>query len=123
MLAGIALVLVHDLATVDPVLQYQVERATGERLAAPASARGTGPAFAGDAVRFELRLQQPHRAELGITLEDVADGLSLALDWGKLVIAGSVAKRWYPAHPHALLLRRGDLVADTLAGDFPLELG
>src|SRR5205807_2772153 len=58
-LAGIALVLVDDLAAVDPVLQYQVERAAGERLAAPAPARSAGPALAGNAVGFELRLQEP----------------------------------------------------------------
>jgi len=44
-------------------------RAAADRLAAPGLARSTGPAFAGDAVRFELRLQQPHRAEFGTSCE------------------------------------------------------
>jgi len=29
---------------------------------------------------------------------------------------------WQAAHPHPLLFRRGDLVADAFAGHFPLEL-
>src|SRR3984893_4128198 len=29
----------------------------------------------------------------------------------------------HAAHPHALFLGGGDLVADSFAGDFPLELG
>src|SRR2546430_17195369 len=34
-----------------------------------------------------------------------------------------VTERHVPAHPHALVLRRRDLVADALAGDLSLELG
>jgi hypothetical protein len=34
-----------------------------------------------------------------------------------------VAERHIAAHPHALGLRRGDLVANALAGDLALELG
>ena len=34
-----------------------------------------------------------------------------------------VAERHVAAHPHALLLRGGDLVADPFAGDLALELG
>jgi len=34
-----------------------------------------------------------------------------------------VPQRRHPAHPQALALTGGDLVADALPGDFPLELG
>jgi hypothetical protein len=68
-LAGIALVLVDDLAAIDPVAQDQVERAPAEPLAAPASARHAGPDLAGDAVGFEFLLQQSHRAERHIAAE------------------------------------------------------
>src|SRR5205807_9001753 len=112
-LAGVALVLVDDLAAVAPVLQYQVERAAADRPAAPAPARSAGPAFAGDAVGFELRLQEPHRAKRGITAEDMTHGLSLALDDDQLAVADCVAERRHAAHPHAFLLRGGNLVADT----------
>src|SRR5712671_6517333 len=103
-LAGVTLVLMHDLAAIDPVLQHQIEGATGERLATPAAARGARPPLAADAASFELLLQQTHRAEGSIALEDVADGLSLALDWGKLAVAGLVPERRHAAHPHALPL-------------------
>src|SRR5712672_2952339 len=33
-----------------------------------------------------------------------------------------ITERRYPAHPHPLLLRGGDLVADALADDLTLEL-
>jgi hypothetical protein len=33
------------------------------------------------------------------------------------------SERHIAAHPHALFLRRGDLVANALAGDLALELG
>src|SRR4030088_2081176 len=89
-LARVALVFVDDLAAIDPVLQHQIEGATGERLATPAAARGARPPLAADAASFELFLPQTHPAEGSIALEDVADGLSLALDWGKLAVAGLV---------------------------------
>jgi Sulfatase len=36
---------------------------------------------------------------------------------------GYITERRQATHPHALLLRGGDLVADSLAGHLPLELG
>src|SRR3954451_17544951 len=103
------LVFMDDLAPIDPVLQHPVKRAPDNRLPAPASAGCAGPPLAADALSFELLLQQTHRAERGVTSKDMADGLSLAVDYDQLVIAGSVAERRHSAHPHTLLLRRGDL--------------
>src|SRR5437667_12703876 len=57
-LAGVMLVLMNDLAPIDPVLQHPVQRAPDTRLAAPASARCAGPALAPNALSFELFLQQ-----------------------------------------------------------------
>src|SRR6266851_5538366 len=122
-LARVGLVLVYDLAAIDPVLQYQVERAAADRLAAPAPARSAGPALAGDAVGFELRLQESHRADYGIAAEDVTHHLGLALDDDQLSVHDRVAERRHAAHPHAFLLRSGNLVADALARDLALELG
>src|SRR5882762_9666928 len=51
-LAGVMLVLMDDLAPVDPVLQHPVQRAPDNWLAAPASAGGTRPALAPDAESF-----------------------------------------------------------------------
>ena len=51
------------------------------------------------------------------------DGASFLLVDDQLSVLHVVAKRRQAAHPHALLLGSGDLVADAFAGDFPLELG
>jgi hypothetical protein len=48
-------------------------------------------------------------------------GLGLVVD--EILVLDVIAERHVAAHPHALLLGRGDLVADALAGDLALELG
>ncbi len=120
---GIGLLLVDDLAAVDPVLQHQIEGAAGERLPAPAAARGARPLLAPDARRLELLLEQPDGAERRITPEDVPHRLGLGGNDDELAIAHRVAERRHAAHPHPLLLRCRDLVADALAGELALELG
>src|SRR5882762_6207496 len=117
------LVLVHDLAAIDPVAQHRIERAPGERLAAPAAARRACPRFAANAGAIELLLQQSHRAERGIAAEDVLDGFGFARDDDQLMVSAPVTEGRHPTHPHAFLLRGGDLVADALSGDLALELG
>src|SRR5690606_38546312 len=62
-------------------------------------------------------------AELDETAEDVADQLGLAFVWDQPAVLDVVAKWRHAAHPHALALTGGDLVANTLAGHLPLELG
>ena len=56
-------------------------------------------------------------------MEDVADQLGLAFVWDQPAVLDVVAKWRHAAHPHALALAGGDLVADALAGHLPLELG
>src|SRR5258706_6826011 len=70
-----------------------------------------------------LLLDPAHAAELTIESEDAAHGLSLGRVDDERALAGVVAERHIAAHPHALLLRGGDLVADAFTGDLPLELG
>ena len=53
----------------------------------------------------------------------MGDGLGLLLIDDELPVPHVVAERRQTTHPHALLLRRGDLVADALAGHLPLKLG
>src|ERR1700693_5274435 len=48
--------------------------------------------------------------------------ISASRSTGELAVPPLVSERRHPAHPHALLLRGGDLVADALAGDLALEL-
>src|SRR4051812_6844600 len=112
-----------DLAAIQPVLQYQVERAATDRFAAPASARGADPALAGNAAGGEVLLQQPDRAELGIATKYVSHALRLGLDDDQFAVLDGVAERRHTAHPHPFLLRGGDFVADPLAGYLALELG
>src|SRR5271156_3000261 len=70
-----------------------------------------------------LLLDSAHAAELTVEREDAAYGLGLGRVDDERALARVVAQRHIAAHPHALLLRGGDLVADAFAGDFPLELG
>ncbi len=67
------------------------------------------------------------RAQLQIAREDAPDGLGLRLidheGSGARIRRSLVAEGRPAAHPHALLLGSGDLVADAFAGDLSLELG
>src|SRR6202030_3260992 len=92
-------------------------------LAAGKLSAGSLPALAHDAGSLELCLQQRDRAKLGVALEDHPDSRRLGFADDQLPFPDVVAERHIAAHPHALGLRRGDLVANALAGDLALELG
>ena len=62
-LAGISLVLMHDLAAIDAVLQHVVERSPRHRLAPIGPTIRRGAALADDARRIEVLLEQSHRAK------------------------------------------------------------
>src|ERR1700730_16574751 len=70
-----------------------------------------------------LLLDPAHAAELTIKGEDATHGLRLGRVDDKRALARVVAERHNTAHPHPLLLRGGDLVADPFAGDLALDLG
>ena len=72
---------------------------------------------------LELCLQQRDRAKLGVAPEDHPDSRRLGFADDQLPFPDVVAERHIAAHPHALGLRRGDLVANALARDLALELG
>ena len=76
-LAGVALVLVDDLAAIDPVLQHQIESTARERLAAIGTAIRCLAGLADDPLRIQLLLEQPDRPQLAVAPEDVADRLGL----------------------------------------------
>src|SRR5467141_926404 len=121
-LTRMGLLLVDDLASIDPVLQHQIERAAGEWLAASQATRCARPELALDAAGVELVLQQPDRAEFGIAAKNEAHGFRLAVDDDQLAVLRLIPERRHAAHPHPFLLRGGDLVADALADDLALEL-
>src|SRR5271155_3559705 len=64
-----------------------------------------------------------HAAEIAIESEDATHCLGLGRVDDERAFAPVIAERQIAAHPHALLLRGGDLVADPFAGDLALELG
>ena len=72
-------------------------------------------------------LEVPHQridaAEFEVTPEDQPDPFGLVLDDGDLAVLHLVAKGQGTADPKSLALGGGDLVADALGGDLPLELG
>src|ERR1700738_1665863 len=72
-LTRMGLLLVDDLASIDPVLKHQIERAAGEWLAASQATRCAGPQLAVDAAGVELVLQQPDRVGVGLAGEDGAE--------------------------------------------------
>ena len=80
-------------------------------------------ALAHDTQPVELSLEQRDRAEFRIAPENHPDGRRLRLIHDQFAVLDAIAERHVAAHPHALLLRRRDLVADALAGDLALELG
>src|SRR5207237_4258072 len=69
-----------------------------------------------------LLLDPAHTAELTIESEDAAHRVGLGRVDDEGALARVIAERHIATHPHALLFRRGDLVADALAGDLSLEL-
>src|SRR6266850_5744614 len=90
-LTRMGLLLVDDLASIDPVLKHQIKRAAREWLAASQATRCARPELALDAAGVELVLQQPDRAEFGITAKDEAHGFRLALDDDELAGCGRSA--------------------------------
>ena len=113
----------RDLAAIDAVLQHQIEGPAGKLLTTKGSAVCQYPPLAPNSRGIKFCLQRAHGSELYIAPEDMDDGASLLLVDDQLSVLHVVAKRRQAAHPHALLLGSGDLVADAFAGDLPLELG
>ena len=70
----------------------------------------------------QQRDQLVHRLHLQIAREDGPHLLGFWRVDGQGAAGGIVTQRQVAAHPHALGLGGGDLVADPLAGDLPLEL-
>src|SRR5258705_13519933 len=72
--------------------------------------------------RVGLLLDPAHAAELTIKGKDATHGLGFGRVDDERSLARLVAPRHVTAHPHPLLLRGGDLIADPFAGALALEL-
>src|SRR5207302_9394686 len=123
LLSGMELTLVSYVAGVNWVREQCVEMTAREGFAAALGAIHPRAAFRPKPETVGLLLDPAHAAELTIESEDAAHGLGLGRVDDERALVGVIAKRDIAAHPHALLLRRGDLVADAFAGHLPLELG
>ncbi len=82
-----------------------------------------GAVFAADSRSIEFCLESTHRPEFDVTPEYMKDGLCLLFIDEEPPVLDIVAERRQTAHPHALLFRRGDFVADPFTGHLPLKLG
>ena len=80
------------------------------------------PSLAPDAGAGKLIPQGVNRLEGEVAPENVNDDAGLLLIDHQLTVAHVVAERRHAAHPHALLLGCGDLVAHALPDDLALEL-
>jgi hypothetical protein len=112
----------RNLAAVNSILEHQVERATGEFLAAVRGPVGAGPKLAPYPCIRKLVLERVNRFERKIAPVNADHGAGLAVVDDQLAFFCVVTKRRHAAHPHALLLGGGDLVAHTLANDLGLKL-
>ena len=120
--SGEGLVTMHDLTEVGAVFQQMIEGATAERLVA-GDAVGCGPAFGSQSQACSVRHQSIDRPQSHKAVEQGAHRRGLRGVDDQLAVDGVVAERRQSPHPHALLLRGRDLVADALARDLALELG
>ena len=123
MLTGIGLTLVCDLASVQPVLQDVVQRADRDRLGSGRIAISVPSRLTDNARSVQFQLQCMHRFQRRVAVIDMSDGFGFGRVHGKLAIGNVVAERRQATHPHAFLLRSGNLVANSLAGHFTLKLG
>src|SRR5271168_4894281 len=113
---------VANFALIDGVREQFVKLAARIRLATQLKAVPSSSNPGDEPPSIQVLLEEPHRLEFSVAPEDQADGLRFHRVDDQPSIALYVADRHEPAHPHALLLRRSDLVADALAGDFAFEL-
>src|SRR4051812_48905478 len=122
LLAGVELTLVRYLAGVNWVREQCVEMTAREGFAATLGAIRSCTGFRAKPETVGLLLDPAHAAELMVKSEDAAHRLGLGRVDDQCALVGVIAQRHIAAHPHALLLRGGDLVADAFTGDLPLEL-
>src|SRR6267143_4017898 len=123
LLAGEDLALEGDLADVEPIAQKMGERAAGEWDAANGAPSLERSHLGNDPPLAKVGHQQVEAAKLQIPPKDGPNPLSLRFNHDDLAVLGLVSERSYAPDPNPLAIATGELVADTLGGDFPLKLG
>ena len=114
--------LVLDLPAIDRVGQHLVELSARETLGAIGPPRLCRARWNWLATALEFNRHLPNGAQLQVERENQPDDLGLGPFDHQRPFVRTEPERDKPTHPEPLLLRRGDLVADPLAGDFALEL-
>jgi hypothetical protein len=99
------------------------ERTAGERDPANPAPGLERSHLGDDPLLTKVGHQAVEAAKLEIAAEDGPNPLSLIFNHDDLAVLGGVSEWSDAADPETLALGGGDLVADTLGGDFPLELG
>src|SRR5205085_114916 len=110
-LTRIGRALVHGLANIDPIVEHLIQIAFVDQLAALAY-NGFCP---------ERAHQRSGRADPAETFENHPNRRCLGFIDDELAVLDVVAERNEPAHPHALLARGRELVADALANYLTFE--
>src|SRR5438270_9133570 len=123
MLPGVGLTLMRNPTRVNRVREQLVDVSAREWCPAALGAIRRRAALRPQSEAVGLVLDPAHAAELTIQREDAADGLGLGRVDNERARVRVIAEGHVAAHPHALLLRRGDLVANAFPGDLALELG
>ena len=95
----------------------------GDRPATALAAILERPKFGSQSQPVRFLLDPPDVSQLQIKPEQGSDGVGFGLVFDQLLVNGIVTQRHQPAHPHAPLFGGGNLVADALGRDLPLELG
>ena len=96
--------------------------AARDRCAAGPSAGSARPNWRANILGVQSSLEAHHAPEFQIPTKEAPNEFGLFFDDMESAVFDTVGDRDRSAHPNALPLRGGDLVADSLAGDLPLEL-
>jgi hypothetical protein len=83
---------------------------------------GVGANLTANLVPREIVSEFADTAKPQILAEDFTDGFGLGLIDHQAMVDAVITERDAASHPHALSFGSGNLVPNSLAGDFPFEL-
>src|ERR1051325_4649381 len=112
----------RDFTAVDAVAKHQIECRARNGATTVYGSVGPDPMLALDTLGRKLLLEISDRLDREITTVDVDHHVGFSVIYDQHAIFDVVAERRHAAHPHALSLGGGDLVAHALADDLALEL-
>src|ERR1700676_536884 len=100
MLTGIGLASMNDLADVDAIVQYMVERSSRVRCATRGAPCFACANFAADSLKLQVLFQFHDATKAQISLKDFKDRICLRPVDDEMMVKTIVTKRNDPAHPH-----------------------